>query len=470
MPRDRQDDYNDRDREERAPSGAMVPQGRGSAIARRSFAGEELEIAGVTETASIVLAAQAKAMVEARFIMARKYPRDWADVRTKLLRACERTGFATGYLDPGVRDPKKAMGAAWYNKPIGDGVQGFSIRFAEEAMRCMRNIDVNTITLYDDWEKRILSVVVTDLENNIALPTSILVEKSVERRKVQPGTEVIRTRSNSYGDTLYIIAASEDEVFQKQQSLSSKAIRNALLRLLPGDIAAECRQRILEIRQGDIAKDPDKAAKGIADAFAAMNVLPSSLKEYLGHEIGVSTPAEIQDLRDLYDAIRAGTITWVNALEEALEARGEGKKPEEEGEKDKSTNGDPARKLTETLKGRRGASSKATPPEEKRPEEKEEAADEETKKVEPVTREPGDEPDKEITPEMEKRLDIVDLIAEFTEMKQRQHANGIVEMYGETNLSNRRSDHDTVAEIPAVNLGVLKTKLEKKLAELKSGR
>ncbi len=471
---DEHDPYDDRqEAQQQRASSAMVPCGPGDTgtVARRGFGTEEIEVRG--ETAGTILAAQAKAMVEARFIVAMQRPRDWDDVRVKLLKACERAGFATGYLDPGQRDWKKAVGAAWYNKPVGEGVQGFSIRFAEEAMRAMGNLDVNTITLYDDEMKRILSVVVTDLENNVALPTSILVEKTVERRKLGRGAEFIRTRVNSFGDTLYIIPATEDEVFQKQQSLSSKAIRNAILRLLPGDIAAECRQRILEIRQGDIAKDPDKARKGVTDAFATLNVLPSGLKEYLGHDLGTATPAEIQELRDLYAAIKDGTATWVDALEEALEARGEGTKSENEGEQGKAANGAPSTKLKESLRSKREAASKSKQSETAGPaaSSKQTATaptqEEDVKQQEEKTeeREPGDEKESELSAEDEKRADIVDLIIKLGDIKQRNVAADVIELYGETRLLQSRSDEKTVALIPDENLSDVLKQLEKKLAE-----
>src|SRR5581483_11459353 len=42
------------------------------------------------ETAAQVLAEQAKAAVQARYIMAMKNPRDWDVVRQRLLKECER--------------------------------------------------------------------------------------------------------------------------------------------------------------------------------------------------------------------------------------------------------------------------------------------------------------------------------------------------------------------------------------------
>ena len=72
----------------------------------------------VVETTAGALAAQAKAAVEARYIMAMQRPRDWDQVRLSLLKECDRTNFAE---------------VAIYRKPVGQGIEGPSIRFAEAA-------------------------------------------------------------------------------------------------------------------------------------------------------------------------------------------------------------------------------------------------------------------------------------------------------------------------------------------------
>lgn len=276
---------------------AMTPQA-GQALAR-SFGGEELSVSAETSTAAV--AAQSRAMVEARFVMALKRPRDMDDVRQKLKRACERPGFAD---------------SAWYRKPVGQGVEGFSVRFAEEAIRALGNLLVESPITWDDPHKRVVMVTVTDLENNVGFPTAIVIEKTVERRSLKQGQVAIGVRMNSKNEPTYIVTATDDEVLAKQNSLVSKSLRNQVLRLLPGDIQDECKRRIIDIRQGQVAKDPDGERKRMADAFAELNVMPSGLKQYLGHDLGTSTPAELVELRSLYTAIKSGEATWAEALAE----------------------------------------------------------------------------------------------------------------------------------------------------------
>src|SRR5882672_918375 len=118
-------------------------------------------IATTNETSADVLAAQAKATIEARYLVAMKKPRDLDTVRERLLKECKRPGFAK---------------VARYNKPIGKGVQGPSIRFAEAAIRCMTNISVDSAAIYDDPEKRIIRVTVVDFESNVPWSQDITVQ------------------------------------------------------------------------------------------------------------------------------------------------------------------------------------------------------------------------------------------------------------------------------------------------------
>jgi hypothetical protein len=125
-------------------------------------------------------------------------------------------------------------------------------------------------------------------------------------------------RMNSRNQPTYTVAATEDELIGKEAALISKTRRNLVLQILPGDIKDNSKARIIAIRNGAVAKDPDSARKKILDAFAAMNILAPELKKYLGHELATAAPAEIQELRDLYSAIHAGEATWAEALAEKL--------------------------------------------------------------------------------------------------------------------------------------------------------
>lgn len=259
------------------------------------------QITPTGETAANAVAAQAAAIVQARYLVAINRPRDIDVVREKLLKECKRPGFAR---------------VARYRKPIGQGIEGPSIRFAEAAIRCMTNIVTESLTTYDDREKRILQVSVTDLEANVPYTASITIEKTVERRKTKQGDTIIRQRENTRGETVFLIEATEDEILNKQNALVSKAIRTNGLRLVPGDIVEECMWQVVETQKNEDARDPDGAKLQLFDEFGKIGVTVAQIKTYLGHEGATLTPKELVDLRGLYSAIRDGETTWRAVMEQ----------------------------------------------------------------------------------------------------------------------------------------------------------
>ena len=326
-----------------APTNAIAPVAQGGMTTRDGLDGTSISTSG--ETAASMIAARASANAQARFLMAMKNPRDMDFVRQKMLKAVERPGFAHD---------------GWYIKPVGDGVEGFSIRFAEEAIRCLGNIDVQQNTLWDDHQRRVIEVIVTDLENNITYPMSVTVEKIVERKKLKRGETALRVRTNSYGDPLYILPATEDEVLQKQQSLVSKAIRNGALRLLPGDIQAECKTRMEKIRAGARPADPEAFKRQVLDSFATINVTVPMIELYLGQPVAAVSPKQVEALQALFREINTGRTTWADVLREMDSDADGDQKPEPE---KKPAPAGPAANLdaaTEALRARNTKAQEAT--------------------------------------------------------------------------------------------------------------
>jgi hypothetical protein len=262
------------------------------------------------ETATSAVAAQARAQIEARYIVAMKNPRDMDNVRQKLLKECSRPGFAD---------------VARYSKPVGrDRIEGPSIRFAEATLRCMGNVVPESMVVWDDEEKRVIRVSVTDIESNLTYSTDVVINKTVERQKLAEGQQALSSRMNSQNKIVYTVRATEDDLLNKQNAQVSKALRTQAIRLLPGDILAECMDRVVEVQNKRDAQDPDAARKKLLDAFAKLNVMPSQLAEYLGHDTAQIVPAELAELRAIFAALSEGEATWAAVIAS--------KKPNEDGE------------------------------------------------------------------------------------------------------------------------------------------
>jgi hypothetical protein len=280
-----------------SPGVGGVPVNRGGLMQ----AGGEQHQMVTRETASAAVAAKAQADVQARFVMAMRNPRDWEDVRIRMNREIERQGFAE---------------VAMYAKPVGGGkVTGLTIRYAEAALRCMRNCFPETQTIWDDDEKRIVRVSLTDLEANLTYSKDITIDKTVERKSLKAGQMPLRTRQNSQGELTYLVPATEDDLLNKENSLVSKALRNHILRLLPGDIQDEHKRRIVEIQRKKDAENPDAAKKKICDNFGDIGILPSQLAKYLGKDnLDFLLPAELEELRAIYAAVSQGEANWADVM------------------------------------------------------------------------------------------------------------------------------------------------------------
>ncbi len=255
--------------------------------------------------------AKAQAEVQAPYIMAERKPRDWDTVRQKILHECKRPGFAE---------------VAIYAKPVGGKkIEGLSVRFAEAAARCVTNVKQDATTTFDDAAKRTVRITVTDLESNTQYSEEATIEKVVERRNLAKGQKALGSRTNSYGDTVFLVDATADDVLNKQNSAVSKSFRNALLRLVPGDIKEEAMAQIRATRANETAKDPDAARKKMVDAYLVLGVKPADLKSYIGKELAVLGPQEIEHLRDIYTAIKDGETTWKAVVESNADNAGETK-------------------------------------------------------------------------------------------------------------------------------------------------
>lgn len=267
--------------------------------------------AGLAETATSAQAAQAQARTLARYAMAERHPRNMIDVRTRLLRECDRPGFA---------------GSARYDIPFKKWnpetrrqevvhVIGASIRFAEAAARLMTNVDVSTMVTWDDDSKRVTAVQVTDLETNTSYTKDVVTEKVIEKKFLPKGMKPIRARPNAYGDTIHLVPATEQEVVKIAAAGVSKAIRDCVLRLLPGDILEECLTQIAATAGKADAEDPDAAAKAIAGGFNKLGVSAAQLEELLGHSLEGASLAELAQLRGYWKALDDGVTNWSDLLE-----------------------------------------------------------------------------------------------------------------------------------------------------------
>ncbi len=275
-------------------------------------AAERTTVGALNESMAMVLAKQSQAEIQARYVMARTNPRDWDQVREKLLKACKRPRFA--------ETARKRM-------PVGDQqIDYLTIRFVEAALRYAGNIATTAVATFEDDNQRKVRVTVEDLENIMSYSTTLTVGKTVERRSHKKTDIVLGQRETSRGHTVYILEATPEEINRKQNAEISKAISTLGKKLIEGDILEECEDQIKATVKTADAKDPDAAKRRIFDSFAEIGVMVEQIKKYLGHEAQTLNPKELDDLRALYQAIRDGDTSWKEIMD-AVDAAAAAKNP-----------------------------------------------------------------------------------------------------------------------------------------------
>lgn len=301
----------------------LITAPRGVAV-REEFGA--VQQANQGDTAMAAVQAREQALVQARFIMAERHQRDWDVVRVRLLKHCLRPGFAE---------------KAWYKKPTGRAkingrwvetfAEDVSARFAEVARQEIGNLDVATSVTYEDANTRVVTATVMDLERNNRDSRDIVINKVTEKRgkkndagewEPPEGREVLSQRLNTQGEPVYLVRATEDEIRSRMNAEISKAQRDETKRLIPIDILDDCREQIQRTKNDADRKDPLAARKKVIDAFASLEVMPDELAKYLGHPLEKATPAEIDELRGLFTAIKDGETTMSSAMRIKYESPG----------------------------------------------------------------------------------------------------------------------------------------------------
>ena len=263
------------------------------------------------ETAGSAMAARARAEVEAAYLIAINRPRDLQRVRERILADCARPKFAAKakyglprtQWDPETRTRKKVS------------IRGFSIRFAEAAFVAYGNIRMTTPTTYEDDDKIMGEVMGVDLETNAIATSPWSVSKTMERKFVRDGDEVISERLNSDNQKVFTIRAPESEMTMRREAVIQRVWRNVVIKMLPPDLREDADELIESTINGEVRKDPKGAIKKLVDALAGLGVSVGQIAEYLGHNVDQMTVDEIAEFREMYSSLKDHEVTWSDILE-----------------------------------------------------------------------------------------------------------------------------------------------------------
>lgn len=212
-----------------------------------------------------------RAQIDMQISTAKKYPRDLAKVKKRML------DFAT--LD------EETAESCFYTLSRKDSngdvktIQGPSVRFAEIAVACYQNLRAGARIVDNDGKAVTSQAVCHDLENNVSVTMEV-------RRRI----------TNRYGKTY-----SEDMQIVTGNAACAIAFRNAVFKVVPGALVKPVYETAKKVAVGDASTLSTKRAKMIA----RLNSMQVTTERIL-HKLG-KTSVENIGLEDLELLIGLGT-------------------------------------------------------------------------------------------------------------------------------------------------------------------
>lgn len=260
----------------------------------------EMVISNGNDIQSTALAATAQAEIQAGYLMALKMPRNEDQALVKIKKRCKNLTFAEHAL---------------YKKPVsGRSIEGLSIRFTEDLLALWHNIKIIQNIVFEDDEKVIANVNVVDLETNTSYSTNINVKKTVERKFLKKGQVAISERLNTNNQKVYLVQATDDDLNNKLNAQVSKAIRNNGLRCIPGYVKEECLVALRATLKKGIDSDPDAYKRTLLESMGILGIMPEDIEILTKTKIDKLSKKQIEELRNIYTAIKSGEANWNDFL------------------------------------------------------------------------------------------------------------------------------------------------------------
>lgn len=222
--------------------------------------------------------AESKAVqeVQAKLIIAKKFPRDEVAAFARIMKACKRIILAE---------------QAIYRLPIsGDTKTGPSIRLAEVLIMNWGNASYGIKEISRENGRSHCIAFCWDQETNTSVESEFTVEHWIEvGKKGTPKTKKV--------------ISDPVEIDRLILNRGARRVRNCILGVIPGDVVDEA----LKACKATLAKgggEPlsDRIRKMVS-AFTELSVSQEMIEERLGHPIDQTTGDEIVDLTGIYKAI-----------------------------------------------------------------------------------------------------------------------------------------------------------------------
>jgi hypothetical protein len=247
-----------------SPQGTVVGQTPSNPFERSA---SQVTAAGAVEVES----QRAVAEVQAQILVAKRFPRDQAAAWNAIMAACRRPGLAED--------------SEYRFKRGGEAVVGPTIRLAEEMARCWGNIQFGVRELSRRDGVSEMEVFAWDTETN---------NRSVQTFQVK------HLRDTKHGA---VRVSSERDIYEITANMGARRLRARILSVLPADLVDAAVNMCAVTRQKNLPPLP-QAIEACVAAFGKIGVPKSAIEKRLGKPAEAMSPAEVDELRGIFAALR----------------------------------------------------------------------------------------------------------------------------------------------------------------------
>ena len=240
------------------------------------------------EALTAVASSREVAEAQGAIAVAKRFPRNEIEAVDRILVACQR--------------PALAEGAMYTYAKGGTDITGPSIRLAETMIRLWGNASYGIRELENRNGESVIEAFAIDLETNVRQVKVFTVK---HERNTKKGT--------------YKLEDSRD-IYENLANFGARRLRACILGLIPGDIieaaVAQCEQTLKAK-----ADTSPEALKKLVDAFETYKVTKEQIEKRIQRRLDTITPAQIVQLRKIYNSLKDGMSSPADWFEAAQEAK-----------------------------------------------------------------------------------------------------------------------------------------------------
>lgn len=226
--------------------------------------------------------------------IAKQFPRDLAEVTTRMNQACGRLTLAQ---------------SATYAFPRGGTtVEGPSIRLAEALIGAWGNAEAGWKEVARHWDPKgaegngcNVSECVAfcfDKETNVRREISFSVPHSRDKNEYDGGRKLMKR----------VALESERDVYELCANMASRRIRACILQVLPGWLTEEALVTIRKTLEAGDSRPLADIIRSLEAKFREYGVSRAQLEANLGHKLEETTKPEVVKLGKVYNSIADGMV------------------------------------------------------------------------------------------------------------------------------------------------------------------